>query len=65
MPKKKKAPPEVKQACDLLATVHRDSGSLVASRFGGAQSGTVIYVTRDPVVAETIDTLLGLKKGVQ
>lgn len=64
MPKKKKAPPEVKQACDLLATVHRDSGAL-ASRFGGANSGTVCYVTRDPVVADTIDRLLGLKKGVQ
>lgn len=62
--KRRRADPEVKQACDLLATVHRDAGCL-ASRLGGANSGTVIYVTRDPLVAQAIDALLGVqKKGV-
>ena len=54
----------MKEACDVLATVHRDAGCL-ASRLGGANSGTVIYVTRDPLVAQAIDALLGVqKKGV-
>lgn len=62
--KRTKAPAEVKEACDVLATVHRDAGCL-ASRLGGANSGTVIYVTRDPLVAQAIDALLGVqKKGV-
>lgn len=57
--KKRPAPAETKAACDHLATVHRDSGDL-ATRFGGGGSGTVIYVTRDPLVVQAIDRMLGL-----
>ena len=50
------APKLLKQACDLIATAHRDSGSLL-SRFTGRTSGIVIYVISDPELQVEIDRL--------
>lgn len=50
---------DVKLSCDHLATVHQNSGQ-IATRFGGKETGTAIYVTRDPQIIQSFDCALGL-----